>query len=72
MSDEPKIDDEILADDFADFLTRGLAAQRAVDEVIAARSHRCPRCDSPQPQLHPAVQHEGEVEICGDPWHVTS
>lgn len=30
---------------------------------------RCPRCDSPQPHLHPAVQHEGEVHICPHPWH---
>jgi hypothetical protein len=30
---------------------------------------KCPRCDSPQPHLHPAVQFEGEVEPCGHPWH---
>lgn len=40
MSDEPKISselkDEVLADDFVDFLTRGLAAQRAVDAAVAA------------------------------------
>ena len=32
-----------------------------------AKSLRCPTCDSPQPRLHPAVQYEGEVEICNDP-----
>lgn len=30
---------------------------------------RCPRCDSPHPHLHPAVQAEGEVQPCYDPYH---
>ena len=33
-------------------------------------SERCPICNSPDPKLHPAVQHEGEVSICGDQFHV--
>jgi len=32
---------------------------------------RCPNCDSPAPHLHPAVQSEGEVEICTHDFHLT-
>lgn len=32
----------------------------------------CPTCDSPDPKLHPAVQHEGEVQPCKDAFHETS
>ena len=38
-------------------------------EITAVRPKRCPRCDSPQPHLHPAVQWEGEVHICPHEWH---
>ena len=30
---------------------------------------RCPTCASPSPHLHPALQHEGEVQVCRDSWH---
>lgn len=40
------------------------AHQRA---MVAAE--RCPRCESPAPNLHPAMQHEGEVQSCPHPWH---
>ena len=30
---------------------------------------KCPTCDSAAPHLHPAVQHEGEVQPCRDVYH---
>jgi hypothetical protein len=32
-------------------------------------AERCPDCDSPSPELHPAVQHEGEVHVCANKFH---
>lgn len=32
---------------------------------------KCPTCESPAPHLHPAIQVEGEVEICADAYHLT-
>jgi hypothetical protein len=31
---------------------------------------KCPRCSSPSPERHPAVQHGGEVEICTHDFHL--
>jgi len=30
---------------------------------------KCPKCDSPAPHLHPAVQFEGEVQPCDHGFH---
>lgn len=33
-------------------------------------TEKCPKCDSPQPHLHPSMQPEGgEVQPCSDPFH---
>ena len=34
-----------------------------------AEGSMCPRCGSPSPERHPAVQYGGEVEPCPHPWH---
>jgi hypothetical protein len=43
---------------------------RAAHVRFEAATKRCPRCDSPAPHLHPAVQHEGEVQPCSDAFHL--
>lgn len=30
---------------------------------------KCPRCNSPSPERHPAVQHGGEVQVCSHHFH---
>lgn len=44
-------------------------AARAGIVPPTANGDRCPTCDSPSPKHHPAVQWEGEVQLCSDAWH---
>jgi len=49
---------------------RALAlATLAAVEYAERQAERCPRCDSPDPARHPAMQSEGEVQSCPDGWH---
>lgn len=47
--------------------------QEAEHDMIRMRTPpspaRCPRCNSPSPSRHPAVQAGGEVQICPAPFH---
>ena len=49
-------------------LLEGITVIRERAEQLRA-TDRCPRCDSPSPELHPAMQHEGEVEGCTHEFH---
>lgn len=37
---------------------------------ILSKWRRCPRCQSSHPHRHPAVQFEGEVELCTHDFHL--
>jgi hypothetical protein len=40
-------------------------------DALRREDGMCPACGSTAPHLHPAVQHEGEVKLCADPFHLT-
>lgn len=44
---------------------------KAATEPPVVPDKKCPTCQSPQPHLHPAMQHEGEVQPCRDAFHLT-
>lgn len=51
------------------FAQGGCPDCKAEYEASREALDHCPTCESPQPRLHPAMQHEGEVELCHDSWH---
>jgi len=38
--------------------------------AAGARTAGCPKCGSKHPHLHPAIQFEGEVEVCTGDFHL--
>lgn len=48
---------------------KDMKCDRTLTPAKPAEPDKCPRCDSPAPHLHPAMQWEGEVQPCSDPWH---
>lgn len=52
--------------------TTTTTAAPADNNHAAPQAHdgsHCPRCDSPAPHLHPAMQYGGEVQPCSHPFH---
>lgn len=49
--------------------TAGEQLSKMLSEKQADLERNCPSCHSPDPKLHPAMQHEGKVQPCRDEWH---
>lgn len=46
-----------------------LPAPPTLKAVVDHTAKQCPTCNSPEPRRHPAMQYEGEVQLCTDKWH---
>lgn len=69
---EPSIRDQGDLDAALDSCVLWCAARLDAPQPESAAKMECPTCESPDPGRHPAVQFEGEVHLCRDPWHKPS
>ena len=66
---------EIVSNEMPDWRSHNVAIRLAVVAIRAMKpmpdekTKRCPRCNSPDPRKHPALQAGGEVHVCPHRFH---